>query len=100
VQKVERRFFGEEWAQITINIHKLSKKRKGEGAKGTKGVFGEIMRPNQTKYSQISEEKKKKGAKSTKGVFHGKNGPKSPYYEGKNPSSSYLENKFQQVIKL
>ncbi len=54
---------------ITINIHKLSTKKKGEGAKGTKGVFGEIMGPNQTKYSQISKGKKKKGAKSTKGFF-------------------------------
>ncbi len=75
MQKVQRRFFGEEWAQITINIHKLSKKKKGEGAKGTKGVFGEIMRPNKTKYSQISEEKKKKGAKNTKGFFLEKMGP-------------------------
>jgi hypothetical protein len=100
VQKVQRRFFGEEWAQITINIHELTKKKGGEGAKGTRGVFGEIMRTNQTKYSQLSNEKKQKGAKSTKGVFCGKNGPKSPYYEGKNTSSSYLENKFQQVIKL
>jgi hypothetical protein len=100
VQKVQRRFFGEEWAQITINIHKLSKKKKGEGAKGTKGVFGEIMRPNKTKYSQISEEKKKERCKKYKGIFFGKNGPKSPYYEGNNPTSTYLENKFQQVIKL
>jgi hypothetical protein len=59
-----------------------------------------MMGPNQTKYSQISEEKKKKGAKSTTGFFLEKNGPKSPYYERKNPRSSYLENKFQQVIKL
>jgi len=50
VQKVQRRFFWEEWAHITIKIHKLSK-NKGEGAKGTKGVFEEIIGPNETKYS-------------------------------------------------
>ncbi len=95
MQKVKRRFFGEEWAYITINIHKLSKKKEGgEGEKGSKGIFWEIMGPSETKYSQINKEKQKKDAKSTKGFFW-KNEPKSTYYEGKNTRSSYLENKFQ-----
>jgi len=44
--------------------------------------------------------KNKERCKKHKGVFFEKNGPKSPYYEGKNPRLSYLQNKFQQVTKL
>jgi hypothetical protein len=45
------------------------KRRGGGGAKGSKGIFWEIMGPSETKYSQINKEKQKKDAKSTRGFF-------------------------------
>jgi hypothetical protein len=55
------------------------------------------------KFSQPGKEKKKKGAKGTKGVFQKrKKEPKSSHYmrKKKNLNSSYLDNSFQQVVKL